>query len=196
MLWDKKVRPASPPETQLDHPPAIPVPAPFPSATPKLEVPMPESAASRMPSPIPSSSSHSTVLGGTLVLKGELSGKEDLLIEGQFDGSVDVPEHCLTVGPQGHVKADIRARQVIVNGSVDGKVTAKDKVELHKTANVVGDLVSASVSIDDGAYFKGSIEIVRETGVERPRSQPAQAAQPGHTGHAGTGKSAAISTVA
>ena len=186
MLWDKKARPASPPDTQSDHPLVIPVPAPFPTATPKLEVPMPETAQSRMPSPIQSSSSHSTVLGGTLVLKGELSGKEDLLIEGQFDGSVDVPEHCLTVGPQGHVKADIRARQVIVNGSIDGKVTAKDKVELHKTANVVGDLVSASVSIDDGAYFKGSIEIVRETGAERPR--PHQSVQPA--------KSPAMSTVA
>lgn len=194
MLWDKKARPASPPDVQPDHPqlpPPVPTP-PFTSATPKLEVPMPESVASRMPSPISSSSGHSTVLGGTLVLKGELSGKEDLLIEGQFDGSVDVPEHCLTVGPQGHVKADIRARQVIINGAVDGKVTAKDKVELHKTANVIGDLVSASVSIDDGAYFKGSIEIVRESAAERPRPHPSS--QPGQS--AQSSKSSAMSTVA
>src|SRR5579863_7480855 len=169
MLWDKKVRPASPEPQAVRLRIPVPAPSPSPSATPKLEVPMPDSAAPRISSSLPASSSHSTVLGGTLVLKGELSGKEDLLIEGQFDGSVDVPDHTLTVGAQGHVKADIRARQVIVHGSVEGKVTAKDKVDLRKTGNVIGDLVSASVSIEDGAYFKGSIEIVREGAAERPR---------------------------
>jgi len=137
---------------------------------------MPEINAPRMPISTPSSQNHSTVLGGSLALKGELSGKEDLLIEGQFEGSVDVPEHCLTVGPQGRVKADVRARQVVVHGAVEGKVTARDKIDLRKSGNVIGDLVSATVSIEEGAYFKGSIEIVRETTAqERPRPQASTA---------------------
>ncbi len=114
-----------------------------------------------------------TVLGRSLVLKGELSCNEDLLIEGQFEGTINVQEHCLTVGAQGKVKADIHARQVIVHGSVDGKISARDKVELRKTGHVVGDLVSAGVAIEDGAYFKGSIEIVREGKQEPSRPQPA-----------------------
>ncbi len=137
-----------------------------------------------MPSPTSTTQGHATVLGGSLLLKGELSGKEDLLIEGQFEGSVDVPENCLTVGAQGRVKADVRARQVVVHGSVEGKVTARDKVELRKSGNVIGDLVSASVSIEDGAYFKGSIEIVRESAQDKARPQPQSS------------KSAALSTVA
>jgi cytoskeletal protein CcmA (bactofilin family) len=85
-----------------------------------------------------------------------------LLIEGQFDGTITLPEHCLTVGPNGHVKAEIRARQVVILGSVDGNITAREKIEIRKTGHVVGDLVSAGIAIEEGAYFKGSIDILRE----------------------------------
>ncbi len=142
-----------------------------------------------MPASVSASPNQSTVLGGSLVLKGELSGKEDLLIEGQFEGSLDVPEHCVTVGAQGRLKADVRARQVVVHGSVEGKVTARDKIDLRKSGNVIGDLVSASVSIEDGAYFKGSIEIVRE-GQDKARSEGQDKAR----SHAA--KPATLSTVA
>lgn len=103
-----------------------------------------------------------TFLGRSVVLRGELSGDEDLLIEGQFDGTITLPEHCLTVGPNGHVKAEIRARQVVILGSVDGNITAREKIEIRKTGHVVGDLVSAGIAIEEGAYFKGSIDILRE----------------------------------
>lgn len=191
MLWDKKARPAAPPQPQPAPSPApVPVQTPAsltPPATPRMDTtPMPEINTPRMPISTPPSQNHSTVLGGSLALKGELSGKEDLLIEGQFEGSVDVPEHCLTVGPQGRVKADVRARQVVVHGAVEGKVTARDKIDLRKSGNVIGDLVSATVSIEEGAYFKGSIEIVRETGQERARPQASTVAS----------KSTALSTVA
>jgi cytoskeletal protein CcmA (bactofilin family) len=103
-----------------------------------------------------------TMLGSSVVLKGELSGDEDLTIEGQFDGTINLKDNCLTIGQNGQVKADINARQVIISGKLSGKVNARDKVEIHKTGNVVGDLTTMGVAIEEGAYFKGSIEILRE----------------------------------
>ena len=103
-----------------------------------------------------------TLLGRSMVLHGELAGKEDLLIEGQFEGTISLPQHCLTIGPNGQVKADIHARQVIVQGGVTGDITAAEKIEIRRTGHVVGGLVATGIAIEDGAYFKGSIEILRE----------------------------------
>lgn len=112
-----------------------------------------------------------TLFGSSIILKGELSGDEDLTIEGQFEGTIDLKDSCLTIGPNGQVKADVSARQVIVGGKVTGKISARERVEIRKTGSVVGDLVTMGVAIEEGAYFKGSIEILREE--ERP---PARAA--------------------
>jgi len=103
-----------------------------------------------------------TVLGRSVLLRGELSAGENLLIEGEFEGNVKLQDHCLSVGPQGQVKAEIHARQVVVHGSVTGNITAREKIEIRKTGQVVGDLRAAAVAIEEGAYFKGSIEIMRE----------------------------------
>jgi cytoskeletal protein CcmA (bactofilin family) len=112
-----------------------------------------------------------TVLGRSVILRGELSGGEDLLIEGQFDGTINLEDHCLTVGQHGRVTAEIRAREVIVLGAVQGNITARDKVDIRKSGHVVGDLVSAAIAIEEGAYFKGSIDILREdaTADRKPR---------------------------
>jgi cytoskeletal protein CcmA (bactofilin family) len=104
-----------------------------------------------------------TVLGRSMVLHGDLMGKEDLLIEGQFEGVINLPEHCVTVGTSGEVKAELHARQVIVQGKVTGNISAGEKIEIRKTGHVVGDLVAAAIAIEDGAFFKGSIDIVRES---------------------------------
>lgn len=123
-----------------------------------------------MPEPMPRSSSlHTseptrTVLGPSVTLRGELSGDEDLAIEGQFDGKIQLRDHCLTVGAQGQVKAEIQASRVIVHGAVTGNITARDRIEIRKTGRVLGDLLAPGISIEDGAYFKGSIEILREEG--------------------------------
>ncbi len=101
-------------------------------------------------------------LGRTVTLKGDLSGNEDLAVEGQFEGSIDLQERTLTVGPSAQVKAEIHAARVIIHGSVSGNITARDKVEIRKTGRVVGDLISPGIGIEEGAYFKGSIEILRE----------------------------------
>lgn len=107
-----------------------------------------------------------TVIGRSMALRGDLTGKEDLLIEGQFEGTINLPEHCLTVGGSGEVKAETHARQVVILGTVTGNITARERIEIRKTGHVVGDLVAAAIAIEDGAFFKGSIDIVRDQGRE------------------------------
>lgn len=175
MLWDKKARalnapPAGGPETP--NPVVQPSPVPAPAVAPephRLEKPMADNAPRAMPSP--GGSQAASVIGRSMSLKGELTGKEDLVVEGQFEGTIDVAEHTVTVGAQGQVKSEIRARHVVVHGSVTGKITAREKIDIRRTGNVVGDLAAAGVAIEDGAYFKGSIEILREGRTETPRSQ-------------------------
>src|ERR1019366_3809654 len=103
-----------------------------------------------------------TQLGRSLVVKGDVMGNEDLTIFGQFEGTLTLQGHCLTIGPEGKVKADIQAAQVVIHGSVHGNISVKERVEIYKTGHVVGDLVAPGISIEDGAYFKGKIEILRE----------------------------------
>jgi len=116
------------------------------------------------------SNNHASCLGGSLVLRGELSGKDDLVIEGQIEGPISLQDHSLTIAAQGQVKSDISARQVIISGSAVGKISAADRIEIRKTGHVVGDLVAAAIAIEEGAYFKGSIEVVREKAQEAPRA--------------------------
>lgn len=111
----------------------------------------------------PSPAGHQrTFLGRTVAAQGQLSSGEDLLIEGKFEGTISLEDHCLTVGAEGHVKAEVRARQVIIQGSVTGNVSAREKIEIRRTGRVVGDLVAGTVAIEEGAYFKGSIDINRD----------------------------------
>lgn len=120
-----------------------------------------------------------TVLGQSVVLKGELSADEDLLIEGQFEGTLSLEQHCLTVGANGQVKAEIRARQAVILGTLTGKVAAREKVEIRRSGHLVGDLTTGAVAIEEGAYFKGSIEILRdEAKKESPRGASPVSASP------------------
>jgi len=104
-----------------------------------------------------------TVVGPSLVLRGDLSGDEDLIIAGQVEGKVSVPGHSVTIGPEGQVKAEIRASRVVIDGSVQGNINVPERVEIHKTGHVIGDLTAPGISIEDGAYLKGKIEIIRES---------------------------------
>jgi len=98
-------------------------------------------------------------LGSSLHVKGEISGNEDLLIDGTVEGLIQLDERKLTVGATAKVTADIIAREVVVYGSVKGNLRAKDRIEIKKDGSVNGDLTTARIMIEDGAYFKGSIEI-------------------------------------
>jgi len=110
-------------------------------------------------------------IGKSVLVRGELSGSEDLYIDGQVEGTIELREHNLTVGPNGKVEANINAREVVVLGTVKGNVRAVDRVELRKSSSLVGDLVAARVIIEDGAYFKGSIDIQKAA---EPASKPAE----------------------
>jgi len=159
MWWEKKTRP-------VDD--AVRIrPAEAPPAPPEVETVMSE-PTTKSTNPISPASPH-TILGRTLAVQGQLSAGEDLLIEGQFEGTINLDDHCLTVGTEGHVKAETRARQVIILGSITGNVAAREKIEIRRTGHVVGDLVAATVAIEEGAYFKGSIDIARGDGAEAPR---------------------------
>jgi len=108
------------------------------------------------------SGSQRTVLGRSVVAQGQIVSGEDLLIEGQFDGNISLNDHCLTVGAEGRVTAEIHARQVIIQGMVKGNIEAREKIDIRRTGHVVGDLVAGTVAIEDGAYFKGSVDISRD----------------------------------
>jgi len=98
-------------------------------------------------------------LGASLHVKGEITGSEDLLVDGSVEGLIQLDERKLTVGATAKLTADIIAREVVVYGSVKGNLRAKDRIEIKKDGSVNGDLTTARIMIEDGAYFKGSIEI-------------------------------------
>jgi len=161
MWWEKKSRSITLREPQ---------PVSAPPATPKLDNSMTE-AMPRASDLLAANQNH-TLLGRSVVLRGDLSGKEDLLIEGHFEGTLNLQEHCVTVGPHGQVNGEIHARQVVIQGAVSGNISAREKIEIRKTGEVVGDLVAAAIAIEDGAYFKGSIDILREQTQEVSNSLP------------------------
>ena len=128
-------------------------------------------------------------IGKSVLIKGELSGSEDLFIDGKVEGTIELREHNLSVGPNGQVHANINAKEVVILGTVKGDILAADRVEIKKSGSLRGDLVAARVVIEDGAYFKGSVDIQKagETAtkpaqpkkVETPRSSDAVNKYPG-----------------
>jgi cytoskeletal protein CcmA (bactofilin family) len=98
-------------------------------------------------------------LGKSVVIKGELSGSEDLTLHGHMEGKISLPDHTLTVGAQAAVKADIAAKAVVVVGAVTGKVSAKDRIEIRSTGTVTGDIVSPRLIIAEGGNLRGKVEM-------------------------------------
>jgi len=103
-------------------------------------------------------------IGKSVVIKGELNGSEDLTIEGHVEGTIQLREHVLTIGPNGKIKAQVFAKSVIVLGEVTGNVTASDKVDIRDNGSVDGDIVSPRVAIAEGAHFRGSVDMQRKPG--------------------------------
>jgi cytoskeletal protein CcmA (bactofilin family) len=98
-------------------------------------------------------------IGKSVVVKGELSGSEDLYVDGQVEGSIALKGNSLTVGPNGLVKASVDAKGVVVQGKLEGNIQASDRVELRKSAIVTGDITTQRISIEEGAYLKGKVDI-------------------------------------
>jgi cytoskeletal protein CcmA (bactofilin family) len=109
-------------------------------------------------------------IGKSVIIKGELSGSEDLYLDGEVEGNIDLRNSSLVIGPNGRVRAHVLAKDVVIHGKVDGNVTGVDKVELKKSALVNGDINTQRIVIEDGAFFKGAIDIRKnEAKVEAAR---------------------------
>jgi len=113
-------------------------------------------------------------IGKSVVIKGELNGSEDLTIEGQVEGKIELKDHALTIGPNGKIKAQIFAKSVIVLGEVNGNVTATEKVDIRDGGSVDGDIISPRVAIAEGAHFRGTVDMQRKAGAQQPGAQQAQ----------------------
>jgi cytoskeletal protein CcmA (bactofilin family) len=102
----------------------------------------------------------STVIGKSVTIRGEVTGKEDLFVDGVVEGMISLPESRLTVGPNARVMADVDAREVVIFGLIEGNLRASGRVELRDTAVVKGDIVSARLSIEENATMKGKVEML------------------------------------
>jgi cytoskeletal protein CcmA (bactofilin family) len=123
-------------------------------------------------------------IGKSVVIKGELNGSEDLTIEGQVEGKIELRQNVLTIGPNGKIKAQVFAKSVVILGEVTGNVTATEKVDIRDNGSVDGDIAAPRVAIAEGAHFRGSIDMQRTGGKAeaRPEQKPAQSA--GHSSQA------------
>jgi cytoskeletal protein CcmA (bactofilin family) len=124
------------------------------------------------PRPTATSTSDQATIGKSLVIKGEVTGSESLYIDGRVEGSINLAGNRVTVGRNGVVAANINAREIVVLGKVRGNLTASDRVDIRSDGSLTGDVVAARISIEDGAYFKGGIDI-RKAG-QKPNGEEAK----------------------
>ncbi len=101
-------------------------------------------------------------IGRSVIIKGELSGSEDLYVDGQVEGTILLQGNNLTVGPNGQLRANVNAKNVVIQGKLNGNVHASERTELQKSAVAVGDIFTQRISIEDGAFFQGKIDIQKE----------------------------------
>lgn len=133
----------------------------------------PAMSATPMRSYEPSTTSSAATIGKAVMIKGQIFSREDLIIDGEVEGTVEAQEHRVTVGVNGKVQAGVKAREIVVLGAIHGNVEATEKIDIRKDARLVGDIKTARIVIEDGAYFKGSIDITK--GAEPKPQRPAQA---------------------
>jgi cytoskeletal protein CcmA (bactofilin family) len=116
-------------------------------------------------------------IGKSLIVKGEISGSESLYIDGKVEGSINLPGNRVTVGRNGQVAATIMAREIVVLGKIRGNCTATDRVDIRAEGSLTGDVIAARISIEDGAFFKGGIDI-RKQGTDAKTPPPTPAPEP------------------
>lgn len=115
------------------------------------------------PKPVQNQRADVAHIGKSVVVKGELSGSEDLYLDGEVEGSIELNNHSLIIGPNGKIRASVRAKDIVVHGKVDGNLYG-ERVELKKSAVLVGDICTQRIAVEDGAYFKGGIDIQKDDG--------------------------------
>ncbi|MDR3703837.1 MAG: polymer-forming cytoskeletal protein [Candidatus Sulfopaludibacter sp.] len=145
-MWNKRTDESYPPRPQQE-----------PSHAPAMQAaPMPTPMARPEPAP----PKQVAAIGASMTIKGEIRAREELVVDGEVDGTLE-SQSLITVGPSGKVHCNIKAREVVIFGSVRGNVDVSEKIAIREQGSLVGDIKTAGISIDDGAYFKGSIDIVR-----------------------------------
>jgi len=149
------------------------VPGYSPAQAPASQPTSFNSSPSRSSSP---SARNLACLGSSIEVKGRISGEEDLQVDGKVEGPVALAGQRLTVGRSGQLNSEITAREVIVYGKLTGNVRASDRVEIKKDGSVTGDIITARISIEDGAFFKGRIEI--DGGKSRPSHDHEEVGEP------------------
>jgi cytoskeletal protein CcmA (bactofilin family) len=169
-MWNRKKD-----DDNLQRPAQVPQsPAPAPT---NREVPTQTMASAPVRTYDPPAPAGSATIGKAVMIKGQIFSREDLVIDGEVEGTVEAQEHRVTVGPNGKVQAGVKAREIVVLGSIHGNVEAADKIDIRKDARLVGDIKTARIVIEDGAYFKGSIDIVKG-GEAKKKEVPQQPAAP------------------
>ena len=153
-MWKREEAVRVPPQ-----PVTPPVPAPVPAP---VQVKAPEPSIART-EPIRQEKAVVNI-GKSVIIKGELSGSEDLTIEGQVEGKIELRQNVLTIGPNAKIKAQVAAKTIVVEGSVQGNVMATERIEIRDKGSVEGDLAAPRVAIADGAHFRGSIDMQQGRG--------------------------------
>jgi cytoskeletal protein CcmA (bactofilin family) len=173
-MWSKRKEDELP--QRPERPAGAPVhPAPLVEPQ-RREINTMSSSPTRTFDPEPGSvRSGSAALGKNVTVKGQIFAREDLTIDGEVEGTVECHEHRLTIGPNARVQAGLKAREIIIQGSIQGNVDASDKIDIKKEAKLVGDIKTSRIVIEDGAYFKGSIDISKATPAAKPGQQSAPA---------------------
>src|SRR5436190_1798760 len=163
-MWNKRTEeessPKAAPRPVTSTEPAVrsaPPPAPAPAPTPTAEAHKPPSRGG--------------VIGPSMTVKGEVHSREELYVDGEIQGSIEL-QHRLTIGPNGKVNANVKAREVVVHGVIQGNVQAVEKIILREKASLVGDIKTAGIVIEDGAYFKGSIDITKVESTQKAAPKP------------------------
>ena len=149
-MWKKS-------ESEESHPQPAPAPVALPAVAPK--------------SPAPVVKEQHAVIGSTIVIKGDLTGEEDLSIEGQLEGKIESRSHSVTIGKNGRIKGDIYARIIMVDGTVEGNLYGEEQLVVRQSGTVRGNIIAPRVALEDGSNFKGSIDM-------SPKPKPASAPAP------------------
>ncbi len=176
-MWNKRreeepSKPVVPSSGVPSGPAGPPAAAPKPPEVKKEAMPVSTTPMGRIE---PESRGGSASIGKAVKIVGQIYSKEDLFVDGDLEGTVEALEHKLTIGPNGTVHAAVKAREVVVLGTIQGNVESADRIEIRKDAKLVGDIRTARIIIEDGAYFKGSIDIVKpEPGKAAPKPQVSQ----------------------
>lgn len=171
---NEPAKPAASTTTTAPTPAAAPAPAATPVNT--MTEPTPVSA----PRNANINTNEQATIGKSLVIKGEVSGSESLYIDGRVEGSINLPGNRVTVGRNGVVNANVSAREIVVIGKLKGNLTATDRVDIRNEGSLTGDVVAQRISIEDGAFFKGGIDIrkpgaanAKETASAEPHKEAA-----------------------